>query len=101
MIISLTVIVLCVVSGIAIVICCFVSSCPMYDTCSGGSGGTSSTCCWGTPGAPPVQNPFMGGYIPSDMHPLTLNGSKDSSLEKDHKLAHGVSPIRIAAADHV
>ena len=90
MIISLTVIAVCVVSGIAIVICCFVSSCPMYDTCSGG---------WGTAGD--TGGPFMGGYIPSDMHPLTLNGSKENSLEKNHKLAEGVTPVRVAEADHV
>ena len=34
--ISLTVICVCVVTGIVIIICCFVSSCPCYDTLSGG-----------------------------------------------------------------
>ena len=34
--ISLTVICMCVVTGIVIIICCFVSSCPCYDTLSGG-----------------------------------------------------------------
>lgn len=35
MAISLAVIVVCLVSGIALVICCFAPPCPLYDTCSG------------------------------------------------------------------
>lgn len=35
MIISLCVIVVCVISGIALIICCFAHPCPLYDTCSG------------------------------------------------------------------
>ena len=35
MVISLTVIVACVVSGLTVIVCCFCSGCPMYDTCSG------------------------------------------------------------------
>ncbi len=35
------------------------------------------------------------------MHPLTLNGSKDSSLERDHKLAEGINPVKVVEADHV
>ena len=35
MIISLSVIVLCVISGVVIIICCFAHPCPLYDTCSG------------------------------------------------------------------
>jgi len=35
MIISLSVIVLCVISGFILIICCFAHPCPLYDTCSG------------------------------------------------------------------
>lgn len=76
MVISLTVIIICVVSGVAIIICCFVSSCPMYDTCSGswddnkfskGSlfmGDRTST----------MGLPVGGDYMPAaEMHPENLN----------------------------
>lgn len=92
MIISLTVICVCVVSGVLIVVCCFVSSCPLYDTCAGSWSRSELR--------HQYQHPFIGGYIPSDMHPLTLNGSKEH-LEKNHKLADGISPVKIADADHV
>eukprot|EP00096_Caligus_rogercresseyi_P005064 TRINITY_DN1989_c1_g1_i1.p1 TRINITY_DN1989_c1_g1~~TRINITY_DN1989_c1_g1_i1.p1 ORF type:complete len:185 (-),score=42.14 TRINITY_DN1989_c1_g1_i1:1038-1592(-) len=72
MVISLAVIILCIISGITIIICCFVSSCPLYDTCSGDAA-------WGT----------EGGYMPGDMHPLTLNGmpsETEENLQKKYKI---------------
>ncbi|XP_059084463.1 uncharacterized protein LOC131881579 [Tigriopus californicus] len=93
MIISLSVICLCVFTGIVIVLCCFISSCPLYDVCLGG---------WGSDEAPKNYPPYLGpGYIPSDMHPLTLNGGSKIT-EKEHTIADGISPIKLATdADHV
>ena len=100
MIISLTVIGVCVALGVTLVLCCFISSCPLYDVCMGGWS-------WRESERPPKDFPasFMGsGYVPSDMHPLTLNGSASSGSgngkisEKSHKIAPGVSPND---ADHV
>lgn len=66
----------------------------MYDTCSGSWSSKEKA----------HANPFVGGYIPSDMHPLTLNGSKESDLNQlkqpngrqYHKLAPGLSPVKVA-----
>jgi len=70
MVVSLTVIIACVASGVALIVCCFAPPCPMYDTCSGHANF----------GAGAEANSFFGGYIPSDMHPLTLN---NGSLKKN------------------
>lgn len=86
MVISLTVICICVLSGIIIVVCCFASSCPLYDTCSGS---------WGKNEA---------SYVPADLHPLTLNGMPTSETDelKNHlyKVQDG-SNIKITKPDHV
>lgn len=36
MVISITVIVISITTGITLIICCFWSNCPLYDTCAGG-----------------------------------------------------------------
>jgi hypothetical protein len=41
MIISLTVIVICLVAGIAIIVCCFAPCCPLYEVPCCDSGGCS------------------------------------------------------------
>ena len=91
MIISLTVIVVCILAGIILVLCCFMSSCPKYDTCAGS---------WGKdePRNPPS---FFNGYVPGEMpHPMaTLNGGR--LLEKNHKVAVDIGPIKVTEADHV
>ena len=35
MLISLTIIIVCILTGIILIICCFCSDCPLYDTCQG------------------------------------------------------------------
>ena len=89
MCIYLSVIVVCVVLGVAIVICCFSSSCPLYDTCSGG---------WSK--GEPVQNPaqFFNGYVSAgDMH---LNGGV-SSDKKNHISSVQNPVVKVSEADHV
>lgn len=36
MVISITVIIISITTGITLIICCFWSNCPLYDTCAGG-----------------------------------------------------------------
>ncbi len=100
MVISLTVICLCIAIGVAVVVCCFVRSCPLYDACTGGSG---------RPKFDQYNSPAGGifggsGYIPSDMHPLTLNGDSNGDIVKNdevnYRFASGVVKVS-ADADHV
>ena len=99
MIISLTVIILCVTSGVAIIICCFCPSCPMYDTCSGS---------WDkdTPDRTGMALPCGGDYMPAaEMHPATLsNGLNwETDLQKNHKLPDDSKESQdfALAAEHV
>ena len=96
MIISLTVIVVCILAGVILVLCCFMSSCPMYDTCAGSWGK-------GEPRNPPA---FFNGYVPGEMppHPMaTLNGGRRLLEEKNHHkvAAVDIGPIKVSEADHV
>ena len=85
MIISLTVIAICVVSGLTVIICCFCSGCPMYDTCSGS---------WDHTPKSNQKNgmalPWAGDYVPAaDVHPESLSNGltwDDGDLQKNHKL---------------
>lgn len=97
MIISLTVIVICVITGVAIIICCFVSSCPMYDTCSGSWNDKSSAGSLFLGDRSGMALPGGGDYMPAaDMHPESLNngvnywdhstGENNHIQFKNHKL---------------
>ena len=91
MMISLTVIVICVVTGVAIIICCFVSSCPMYDTCSGSWSDKSSAGSLFLGDRTGMKLPGGGDYMPAaDMHPASLNNgvnywnNVDSTAPNNH-----------------
>merc|ERR1711899_375368 len=74
MILSLTVILICVITGAAVIICCFVSSCPMYDTCSGSWNDKSSAGSLFLGDRNGMKLPGGGDYMPAaDMHPESLN----------------------------
>ena len=112
MIISLTVIVICIVSGLAVVVCCFVSGCPMYDTCSGSwddSGGHKAKDASHKNGGAAL--PWaVGDYVAAaDVHPEALNNGLNwppdgsNGLQKNHKLPDSSRESRdnALAADHV
>lgn len=114
MIISLTVIVICVVTGVAIIICCFVSSCPMYDTCSGSWSDKSSSGSLFLGDRSGMTLPGGGDYMAAaDMHPESLNNGVnywDHSIEpnnhmqlKNHKLPSNDERAKLDAqnANHV
>ena len=95
MVISLTVIIICVAAGIAIIICCFVSSCPMYDTCSGSWSDTkrgSSAGSFFMGDQQGVGLPGGGDYMPAaDMHPENLN----NGINWDHSGAVANNHIQL------
>ena len=114
MIISLTVIVICVVTGVIIIICCFVSSCPMYDTCSGSWNAKSSAGSLFLGDRSGMALPGGGDYMAAaDMHPENLNnavnywdhptGTNNHIQLKNHKLPSNDEQARSNAqnANHV
>jgi len=115
MILSLTVIVICVITGAAVIICCFVSSCPMYDTCSGSWNDKSSAGSLFLGDRNGMKLPGGGDYMPAaDMHPESLNngvnywdqptnGGNNHIQLKNHKLPANDEQARHDAqnANHV
>ena len=85
MIISITVIIISITTGISLIICCFWSQCPLYDTCAGGYKRRDIL-------------PF-GEYDGSDTDLLTSNGHAKHN-PKYYATASNVK-IKVTKADHV
>jgi len=106
MVISLTVIVACVVSGLTVIVCCFCSGCPMYDTCSGSWDQSTTPSAKKNGQALPWDYTSRGDYMPAaDVHPESLNNGLgwDNDLYKNHQLPDDSkeSQDSARAADHV